>query len=187
MRNFFKPSFFLGMFPVMLGLVMLAAGCAKPVDPMVQDQGLILEYANTDQGYSLTYDASRVSLSVDVNEDLVESPNFSFTEGGNVQVQVYPNSEKLTPREWLDKQYQEYAGAWYGEYADTSINGREAVLATVSNECFIEYVIIPKDESLYTIRTEICSDNLNEASNAETEKAASIKVYQDILNSFIIN
>ncbi len=175
------------MIPVMLGLILLAAGCAKPVGPIAQDQSLILEYANTDQGYSLTYDASAVSLSVDVNEDLVESPNFSFSEGGSARVQVYPNPDQLAPRDWLDAQYQEYAGGWYGEYADVSINGRQAGLATVSNECFIQYAIIPKDDLLYTVHAEICSDNLNEASNAETEKSASIKAYKDILNSLIIN
>lgn len=187
MLNFIKQSFSFGFLPFVLGMVILAAGCAKPVEPLAQNQSLILEYSNTDQGYSLTYDASVVSLSVDVNEDLVESPNFSFSDGGNARVQVYSNPEKLTPREWLDAQYQEYAGAWYGEYADVSINGRQAVLATVSNECYIQYAILPKDDSLYTVHAEICSDNLSEPSNAVTEKSASIKAYQDILNSLIIN
>ncbi|GEM_PF-1441305 len=187
MINFLKRSFIFGSLPFALGMVILASGCAKPVEHLTQNQNLIREYINTDQGYSLAYDASIVSLSIDINEDLIESPNFSFSQGGSARVQVYPNPEKLTPREWLDSQYQEYAGAWYGEYADVSINERQAVLATVSNECYIQYAIISKDDFLYTMHTEICSDNLNEPSSAENEKSASIKAYQDILNSLKID
>ncbi|MFZ6015580.1 MAG: hypothetical protein ACOYUZ_04485 [Patescibacteria group bacterium] len=163
---------------ISLAALLISGGCVK-------QSAETQTYKNDVYGYELSYNPDEAQILTDsiMESGTAGNPGFKFAQGGHMSIGTYDNPDNLSPRQWLDSSYADYSGSWYGEYEDIQVAGLPAVKATASNECFIEYILIPKDGKIFSTRTEICIDYSAWQDIAESEKSAALKSYRDIIQS----
>ena len=132
----------------------LGAGCVDSQSPADLQ---LKTYSNQTYGYEISYDPDVMDMTDNTLEGgTAGSPGFKFNDGGHVAVGVWENPESLSPKAWLDNKYAEYSGAWMGDFAETIINNKQAFSATKSDDCYINWIIAPRQSDFVTLRAEYC-------------------------------
>ena len=132
-------------------------------------------YENEEYGYSLQYDSNKVQIDLnDVFERGTEgNPSFRINSGGHFAVGVWENLNSLTAKEWLESNND--TGSAYS-YSDISIGAVQATRAiNISYKtCHIEWNIIQKAKSVFTLAAEICKEEVED----------SLSEFRNIVSSF---
>lgn len=108
----------------------------------------LLVYINTTFNYELYYDSTFMTLNEENTTD--ESPVFKLTNEKFITVTTNDNSDNLTAKAWLDKEYADYSGGWSWDFAETTIGDYKAYEA-IRNETgfYIHKILIPVEDKIY--------------------------------------
>ena len=133
-------------------------------------------YQNEEYRYELQYPRDMVEIVLDeVFERGTEgNPGFRIKTGGHFAVGVWDNPKDLTARQWIDEQYMEYSGGWFGEFKEITVGKEKAYSALITEPCYIEYIIIPREDRFCTFGVELCDENIG----------ASLNTFKNIVDSF---
>lgn len=134
------------------------------------------KYKNNEYGYELQYskDTTEIVLDEVFERGTKGNPSFRIKTGGHFAVGVWDNPKNLTARQWIDEQYTVYSGGWFGEFKEITVGEEKAYSASITEPCYIEWVIIPGSNHLYTFGVELCDENID----------ASLSTFKNVVDSF---
>ncbi|MEA2097541.1 MAG: hypothetical protein U9P70_00460, partial [Patescibacteria group bacterium] len=131
-------------------------------------------YRNEEFGYEIKYFKNMVEIFPDsvFERGSKGNPSFRIKSGGHFAFGVWENTEKLSFKEWLEK--NNAMGATY-DVQDVMIGNHKGYSAlNLYSLCHIEWRGIEKENKFYTFGLEICKD----------DKDISLKSFNQILSTF---
>lgn len=134
------------------------------------------EYKNDKYGYEIQYFENEVEIVLNefIERGTEGNPGFRIKTGGHFAVGVWDNPKNLTARQWIDEQYLEYSGGWFGEFEEIVVGKEKAYSALTTEPCYIEWIIIPKSNRFYTFGVELCDENIED----------SLSIFKSVVDSF---
>ncbi len=146
-------------------------------------EGPYIVYRNDTFGYEIRFLEEKVLLVPGqvFSSGTEGNPSFGIRDGGHFALGVWDNPQKLSPKEWLDERYSGYSGFWRGkfeEFNDLPIKAYRAYDEYIFDPkapTYIEHILIPKGEKMYTLFFEI---------NAKS-RDPSLRAFRDVVRTFL--
>ncbi|HOY56283.1 MAG TPA: hypothetical protein PLH37_02550 [bacterium] len=117
-------------------------------------------YSNEKNGYEIKYPTSKIIITSDILErGTVSNPGFLINDGGHFAIGIYPNTKNYpSATKWMISEQEPFSGKFNYQIE----NNITRATSLTNKDCYIEWQIILKDNSFYTLAGEFCGLSNNQ-------------------------